>query len=120
MPLPGPQTAAYDCEADELFYGGAQGGGKCLTPDHEVLVNGRGWVSPEMILAGAAALAASAAARNDLGQVVEDVFRAMARVCPELRWGELVVREEASTQASRDGLPRDGAARIAAPPHQKE
>lgn len=27
-PLPGPQTLAYYCEADELFYGGAAGGGK--------------------------------------------------------------------------------------------
>jgi len=28
MPLPGPQTDAYFCEADELFYGGSAGGGK--------------------------------------------------------------------------------------------
>jgi hypothetical protein len=28
VPLPGPQTAAYYTEADELFYGGAAGGGK--------------------------------------------------------------------------------------------
>ncbi|MBM3460141.1 MAG: terminase, partial [Armatimonadetes bacterium] len=27
-PLPGPQVAAYESEADELFYGGAAGGGK--------------------------------------------------------------------------------------------
>lgn len=27
-PLPGPQTLAYYCEADELYYGGAAGGGK--------------------------------------------------------------------------------------------
>lgn len=27
-PNPGPQTLAYHCEADELFYGGAAGGGK--------------------------------------------------------------------------------------------
>jgi hypothetical protein len=27
-PNPGPQTAAYFCEADELFYGGQAGGGK--------------------------------------------------------------------------------------------
>ena len=27
-PLPGPQTEAYHCDADELFYGGAAGGGK--------------------------------------------------------------------------------------------
>lgn len=27
-PLPGPQTAAFESEADELFYGGAAGGGK--------------------------------------------------------------------------------------------
>jgi len=27
-PLPGPQTRAWLCEADELFYGGAAGGGK--------------------------------------------------------------------------------------------
>jgi hypothetical protein len=26
-PLPGPQTAAYESEADELLYGGAAGGG---------------------------------------------------------------------------------------------
>lgn len=28
LPLPGPQTEAYHCEADVLFYGGAAGGGK--------------------------------------------------------------------------------------------
>lgn len=28
LPLPGPQTDAYHCQADELFYGGAAGGGK--------------------------------------------------------------------------------------------
>lgn len=28
FPNPGPQTEAYDCEADELFYGGQAGGGK--------------------------------------------------------------------------------------------
>lgn len=28
VPLPGPQTAAYQSQADELFYGGAAGGGK--------------------------------------------------------------------------------------------
>ena len=28
LPLPGPQTEAYFCEADELFYGGSAGGGK--------------------------------------------------------------------------------------------
>lgn len=28
FPLPGPQTEAYFCEADELFYGGQAGGGK--------------------------------------------------------------------------------------------
>jgi hypothetical protein len=28
VPNIGPQTAAYDCEADELFYGGEAGGGK--------------------------------------------------------------------------------------------
>jgi len=28
VPNPGPQTQAYYCEADELFYGGQAGGGK--------------------------------------------------------------------------------------------
>jgi hypothetical protein len=28
VPNPGPQTRAFHCEADELFYGGAAGGGK--------------------------------------------------------------------------------------------
>jgi hypothetical protein len=28
VPNPGPQTEAYFCEADELFYGGSAGGGK--------------------------------------------------------------------------------------------
>ena len=28
VPLPGPQSTAYDCEADILYYGGAAGGGK--------------------------------------------------------------------------------------------
>jgi hypothetical protein len=28
VPLPGPQTQAYECEADILYYGGAAGGGK--------------------------------------------------------------------------------------------
>lgn len=30
LPNPGPQTAAYYCEADELLYGGEAGGGKAL------------------------------------------------------------------------------------------
>ena len=39
-PNPGPQTDAYFCEADELFYGGKAGGGKSalicgLTQEHE-------------------------------------------------------------------------------------
>ena len=28
VPLPGPQTLAYDCQADVLYYGGSAGGGK--------------------------------------------------------------------------------------------
>jgi hypothetical protein len=28
LPNPGPQTRAFLCEADELFYGGEAGGGK--------------------------------------------------------------------------------------------
>ena len=28
VPNPGPQTEAYFCKADELFYGGQAGGGK--------------------------------------------------------------------------------------------
>ena len=28
VPNPGPQSAAYHCKADELFYGGQAGGGK--------------------------------------------------------------------------------------------
>lgn len=28
VPNPGPQAVAFDCEADELFYGGSAGGGK--------------------------------------------------------------------------------------------
>ena len=28
VPLPGPQTEAYDCQADLLYYGGSAGGGK--------------------------------------------------------------------------------------------
>ncbi len=28
VPLPGPQTEAYECDADILYYGGAAGGGK--------------------------------------------------------------------------------------------
>lgn len=51
-PLPGPQTAAYESKADELFYGGAQGGGKCLTPDHEVMVKRRGWVGIAFVVPG--------------------------------------------------------------------
>jgi len=31
-------------EQSEVMYGGAAGGGKCLTPDHDVLVFGRGWL----------------------------------------------------------------------------
>lgn len=33
VPNPGPQTDAYFCEADELFYGGQAGGGKDLSLD---------------------------------------------------------------------------------------
>lgn len=45
VPNPGPQTDAYFCEADELFYGGQAGGGKsdleiglALTEHHRSLV----------------------------------------------------------------------------------
>ena len=44
-PFPGPQAAALTCEADELFYGGAAGGGKsnllvglALTAHHRTLI----------------------------------------------------------------------------------
>ena len=44
-PLPGPQTEAYLCEADELFYGGSAGGGKsdlllglALTQQHTSII----------------------------------------------------------------------------------
>lgn len=45
VPNPGPQTDAYFCEADELFYGGSAGGGKSdlliglsLTQHHDSLI----------------------------------------------------------------------------------
>lgn len=42
VPNPGPQTEAYFCEADELFYGGQAGGGKALANDTGVLTP-TGW-----------------------------------------------------------------------------
>lgn len=36
VPLPGKQMDAYFCEADELFYGGAAGGGKGLLPSEKI------------------------------------------------------------------------------------
>ena len=36
IPWPGPQTEAYVSKADELFYGGAAGGGKRLDIDTEI------------------------------------------------------------------------------------
>lgn len=45
VPLPGPQSAAYYSQADELFYGGAAGGGKsdlllglCLTSHQKSII----------------------------------------------------------------------------------
>jgi hypothetical protein len=34
---------AFETLANETFYGGAAGGGKCLTEDHEVMTELRGW-----------------------------------------------------------------------------
>lgn len=42
LPNPGPQTDAYYCEADELFYGGQAGGGKALEINSPVLTP-TGW-----------------------------------------------------------------------------
>lgn len=44
VPNPGPQTEAYYCEADELFYGGQAGGGK------SALINGLAVTSHERSL----------------------------------------------------------------------
>lgn len=44
VPNPGPQTDAYYCEADELFYGGQAGGGK------SALINGLAVTSHERSL----------------------------------------------------------------------
>lgn len=41
VPNPGPQTDAYYCDADELFYGGQAGGGK------SALINGLAVTSHE-------------------------------------------------------------------------
>lgn len=38
IPNPGPQTDAYFCEADELFYGGSAGGGKSSL-EHGLAIN---------------------------------------------------------------------------------
>ncbi len=43
VPNPGPQTDAYFSEADELFYGGAAGGGKDLELSTKIKTLGRGW-----------------------------------------------------------------------------
>jgi hypothetical protein len=37
VPNPGPQTEAFYCEADELFYGGQAGGGKALDVDELIV-----------------------------------------------------------------------------------
>lgn len=42
FPNPGPQTDAYFCEADELFYGGEAGGGKGFRKEEQVLTP-TGW-----------------------------------------------------------------------------
>ena len=41
-PFPGPQTEAVNSEADELFYGGAAGGGKALSV-HSIIPTPRGY-----------------------------------------------------------------------------
>src|SRR5436190_19071221 len=53
VPNPGPQTQAFLCEADELFYGGEAGaGGRALTRQlapsgNEILILERGdWLNP--------------------------------------------------------------------------
>jgi len=44
VPNPGPQTDAYFCDADELFYGGSAGGGKGLALD-TLLPTPSGWTT---------------------------------------------------------------------------
>lgn len=43
VPNDGPQRAAYECEADELFYGGSAGGGK-ESDVNELVLTPTGWV----------------------------------------------------------------------------
>lgn len=51
IPNPGPQTSAYYCEADELFYGGQAGGGKPISI-HEKIPTVKGWVTMGEIQVG--------------------------------------------------------------------
>lgn len=51
MPLPGPQTQAYESEADILYYGGAAGGGKDISIDTP-MPTVYGWLSMGEIVIG--------------------------------------------------------------------
>ena len=68
-PQEGPQSEFYYSSADECFYGGAAGGGKALTPDHEVLTS-KGWVPIAEIEIGHNVLAWDQKQEHDFGSLV--------------------------------------------------
>jgi hypothetical protein len=77
VPNPGPQTLAYESEADELFYGGQAGGGKLQSMDSKVLTP-FGWVEIGSLKVGSKLCAFDGTVTEVIGvfpQGVVDLFR---------------------------------------------
>lgn len=110
LPLPGPQTAAFYSEADELFYGGAAGGGKGLRPE-EMVVTPYGYRAIGDLRLGERVLAADGTMAQVIGvypQPVQDLYRVSFADGGELitdgphRWNYSIARKGQWRKSGRE------------------
>lgn len=81
VPNPGPQTDAYFCEADEVFFGGQAGGGKVQGVSNLVLTP-TGWVKLSSLKIGSKVCASDGTVTKVTGiypQGVVDLYRVTMR-----------------------------------------
>lgn len=73
-PNPGPQAEFLSSTVEEILFGGAVGGGKALTAEHEVLTDA-GWVGISTMRAGDRVLAWDQAKEHDFGRMIYATVR---------------------------------------------